>query len=131
MKSSRILGKWEVFDILDSKQSNRVLGLKYGLSHSSISKIRRGIVYRDLYKAFKNLKKWESKTLPEVTRESHARGYYYLDSKYLRISLDDILVSLDLGAGKLIDIEFNAVIRGERIEYMSALFLMQEKGYLK
>lgn len=131
MRRDRTLGKWEVFDILDSKQSNRMVGLKYGLSHSAISKIRRGLTYREHYGAFKKLKKWEAKTLPEVTRDTHAEGYYYMDSKFLRVSLDDILISLDLSDKKLVDIEFNAVIKGEPIEYMSALHFMEEKGYLK
>jgi hypothetical protein len=131
MRSSRILGKWEVFDILDSKQSNRVLGLKYGMSHSSISKIRRGLTYQDYHRAFRKHERWETKAISEVTRQTHAKGHYYLDSKFLRISLDDILVSLDLSNKKLVDIEFNAVIKGESIEYTSALMLMQEKGYLK
>jgi len=127
----RLFKKAEVFDILKSSEGNRTIGLRYGVSHSAISKIRRGLSYKETYAEFQKASRAKVHSLLETLPQSYSNVYYYLDSKYLRISMDDILISLDLSAKTLVNIEFNTVIRGHRIDYVSALAMIKEYGMLK
>lgn len=107
------------------------MGLKYGISHSIVSKIRRGLIYSDIVSEYVNMEKQERASWEETILLHNSKAYYYLDSKYLRISVDDLLISLDLDSKKIISIKFNAIIRGSKIEYMTMVRLLEEKGFLK
>jgi hypothetical protein len=127
---NRTLTDAEVLDILTSEEGNRTIGLRYGVSHSCIGKIRRGLTYREVYSRHQAMSKAEKKALRDILPSDYSTAYYYQDSRYLRISVDDILISLDMASKKVIDIKYNTLIRGERIDYFSALALLRENSML-
>jgi hypothetical protein len=127
---SRLLTEGEVLDILTSEEGSRTIGLRYGVSHSCIVKIRKGLTYREVYARHHAMPDEEKMALRDMPLSEYAKAYYYQDARYLRISVDDILITLDMASKKAIDIRFNTHIRGKRIDYFSALALLRENSML-
>ncbi len=132
--SSRALKKHEIFDILDSPLSNSIMGVRYGKSHSTISKIRRGVVYQkwfiEYHQADQSKREQELAKLENVYPRQQS-GAYYRDSKYLRISVDDLLITINLSKKSLSSVGFNTNINSQRLDYRDVLELLKEKKILQ
>jgi len=127
---NRKLSKTQIFDILASKQSQGVLALRHNVSARTINSIRRGVTYKEYYKEYTKTPKGEILGIIESMGKLPCKAYYFHDTRYLRISFDDLLLSIDLVLSKLTDISFNGVILGQRIEYYDAMNLLRKHKML-
>ncbi len=131
MKNLRKLNKAAVFDILDSELSNRLLAEKHEIGRNTISQIRQGRTYREFYREYHNADAIERKVQLETLEEHPHTGFYYVDSNILRVSVDDLLISIDLRNGNTSSIKYNTRIKGKSVGYGLALKLLKKYGILR
>ena len=130
MESLRKLDKRQVFDILGSDKKGVVLAKKYGVSESTITAVRLGVARPEIKAEFEKAKEWERKIAVEIEEGVRSNAYYYLDGTTVRISVDDVLISIDLHNGKLVGISTNHEIKGHRMDYETFLSMLIEEKFI-
>ena len=132
--NGQVFNKAQIFHILDSAATNRVLAIKYGVSHTTISKIRNHKIYKKWVMEYYLASSSEIASQLETLENKFPReqkGFYYLDNRYLRISVDDLIITVDLAGVRPVRPMFNTVIKGVRITYDDALKLLRDNKQIE
>lgn len=130
LDNKKKLNKIAVFDILSGKDSAIVLAARYGVTRSTIGQARRGETYKKFYEEYKNSNFYERASLAECVPKDHSGCYFYSEGDVLKMSFADLMVSINLNKKTLVSIDFNTEIRGHRLDYLTALHLLKDYGFL-
>lgn len=107
------------------KFSSTVLAEKYGVSPSTIMAAVRKRRYREV-KDYDE----EKAVFGEQDTVVH-NAYYYLEKRYLHMSVGDIKITFDLYKTEIKGCEFNTILQGERIPTEKATRVLLDSGFMK
>lgn len=120
----KLLTKKEVFEILASRQPNKVLCIVYNRSLDSIINIKKGKYYTKFFIEYNKL--LEDKAVEVAKEDPFNSNYYYYNNtlKTLEVSFKDILVTINLN-NKTTNVTYNTIIRGDSITYKHFLDILR------